>query len=220
MEWVEQCVIKGRTQEDISTFYLDEFTYDNKPEVNRAWAKRGGDQYLAHLGFTDKEKGRIVGAINVKTGEVEYMLDNKIGKKALKSFWQQIKENNPNKNTIYLIMDNWPVHFIDDVVRKAESLGIKFVRLPTYAPWTNPIEKLWLWLKNDILFLHRTANSWIHLKNRVRNFLNKFDGGSNELLRYVGLGDNKIPATNFLSSERSSVLPFGGEVKPIETLPT
>lgn len=201
MKRVQQCVRKGRSQETVSTFYLDEFTFYNKPNVNRAWATKGKDQFQAPLGFSEEKKCRVVGAINVNTGKVEFMMDDKIGKKALKKFWQQIKENSLGKDIIYLIMDNWPVHFVDDVVEKAENLGLKLIRLPTYAPWTNPIEKLWLWLKRDILFLHRNSSYWIGLKNRVKSFLNKFDRKSEKLLRYTGLGNNKIPATDFLSDE-------------------
>ncbi len=219
MKRVKQCVMKGRSQKKVSTFYLDEFTFYNKPKVNRAWAIKGKDQFQAPLGFSEEKKCRVVGAINVNTGEVEFMMNDKIGKKALKKFWQQINENSLGKDVIYLIMDNWPVHFVDDVVEKAENLGINLIRLPTYAPWTNPIEKLWLWLKRDILFLHRNSSYWVGLKNRVRSFLNKFDNKSEDLLRYTGLSDNNIPATDFLFDEDLPDKAAENKVKSTEKLP-
>lgn len=219
MKLVKQCVMKGRNHDNVATFYVDEFTFYSKPIVNKAWAIRGKDQYQACLGFAEEEKCRIGGAMNVKTGEVEFIMDNKVGKKALKKFWQQIKENNSHKEIIYLIMDNWPVHFLDDVVEKAEHFGIRLIRLPTYAPWTNPIEKLWLWLKRDILFLHRNSSYWRKLKNRVNLFLKQFENKSEDLLRYTGLGNNKIPATDFLSSDSISEQTVKNENKSLEKLP-
>ena len=52
---------------------------------------------------------------------------------------------------------------------------------------TNPIEKLWRWVRQSILHLHRLSDDWQLLKNRVMDFILSFKKGSNELLRYVGL---------------------------------
>ena len=64
------------------------------------------------------------------------------------------------------------------------------VWLPTYAPWLNPIEKLWRWLRQDVLHLHRLADDWKALRQRVRAFLDQFAQGSQRLLEYVGLLGN------------------------------
>ena len=61
------------------------------------------------------------------------------------------------------------------------------VWLPTYAPWLNPIEKLWRWLKETIIKMHRLASDWPALHQRVNDFLQQFVRGSRTLLRYVGL---------------------------------
>jgi transposase len=36
--------------------------------------------------------------------------------------------------------------------REATQIGL--LRLPTYVPWTNPIEKLWQRLKQEVLHQH------------------------------------------------------------------
>ena len=68
-----------------------------------------------------------------------------------------------------------------------EPLPIQIVQLPTYASWCNPIEKLWRWLKQDHIHLHRLAGDLDALRAEIRSFLARFDQGSTELLRYVGL---------------------------------
>lgn len=67
------------------------------------------------------------------------------------------------------------------------ELPIEIIQLPTYAPWTNPIEKLWRWVRQSILHLHRLTDEWEILQQRVIAFMEQFKGGSQELLRYVGL---------------------------------
>jgi hypothetical protein len=65
--------------------------------------------------------------------------------------------------------------------------------IPTYAPWLNPIEKLWRWLRQDVLRLHQWADDWPMLLSQVHAFLDQFAHGSRDLLRYVGLlGDGKL----------------------------
>ena len=71
---------------------------------------------------------------------------------------------------------------------------IEPVWLPTYAPWLNPIEKLWRWLKQAVLKLHRLAEDWQAARDRVRQFLDQFAHGSPRLLEYVGLLGNGLVA--------------------------
>lgn len=66
-------------------------------------------------------------------------------------------------------------------------LPVQIVQLPTYASWCNPIEKLWRWLKQDLIHLHRNADDLEELRLLIRSFLARFEHGSQSLLRYVGL---------------------------------
>ncbi len=93
-----------------------------------------------------------------------------------------------------MIRDNWSIHKhpgVREALRRWPQ--IRPVRLPTYAPWLNPIEKLWRWLRQDVLKLHRLAGDWPRLRGRVNQFLGQFAAGSQALLRYVGLlGKGKL----------------------------
>jgi len=75
-------------------------------------------------------------------------------------------------------------------IRAKESghlLPIQIVPLPTYAPWTNPTEKMWKKLRQDYLKMHQKADLWNELKQGVGNYLDQFKEASTELLRYIGL---------------------------------
>jgi hypothetical protein len=70
---------------------------------------------------------------------------------------------------------------------------IKPVWLPTYAPWLDPLDKLWCWICQDVLKMHRWVEDWPQVKHHVRDFLAQFAYGSQELLHYVGLlGEGKL----------------------------
>ena len=94
----------------------------------------------------------------------------------------------------YVIQDNWNIHTPPDVLTALTGYPrITPVWLPPYAPWLNPIEKLWRWLRQDVLKLHRWGEDWPQVKQRVHDFLDHFAQGSTALLRYVGLlGKGKL----------------------------
>ncbi len=97
-----------------------------------------------------------------------------------------------------MVQDNWSVHRHDDVLAAVAALPtIEPVWLPTYAPWLNPIEKLWRWLRQTVLRNHRLADDWDLLKQRVADaFARVASGGTpatTAVLRYVGLlGDGRL----------------------------
>jgi transposase len=85
---------------------------------------------------------------------------------------------------IYVVQDNWNIHTHPDVQTALRALPrIEQVWLPTYASWLNPIEKLWRWLRQDVLHHHRYAEDWNGLKQQVASWLDHFAHGSQDLLR-------------------------------------
>ncbi|MCA9968048.1 MAG: transposase, partial [Anaerolineales bacterium] len=89
---------------------------------------------------------------------------------------------------IYVVQDNCPsVHKHPTVLQTAKELGIVPLFLPTYASWLNPIEKLWRWLKADVLHNHPWAHDLGRLRQETATFLDQFHHPNEALLAYVGL---------------------------------
>ena len=93
----------------------------------------------------------------------------------------------PTAQRIYVIQDNWPVHFHPELRAALVQTPIRLVRLPTYAPWTNPVEKVWRKLYAAVLHLHRFADAWDELTQTVQAWLDQWAEPTSHLLRYVGL---------------------------------
>lgn len=192
--------------------YLDELTYYRQPTLAYGYEAVGHYQPLAQRSYHRNTHFRVLGALNALTGQLSYRQRSQTDTACLANFWYQVREDYPAAETIYMVVDNWPVHFHPDVLAplqaqnfpfplplpanwpaepsvkaKIDDLPIQLLCLPTYASWLNPIEKLWRWLKQDILHLHRLSDDWQALKLRVDRFLANFSHGSTELLRYVGL---------------------------------
>lgn len=195
--------------------YQDEVTYYRQPSVASGYAPAGSARPHAERSTTSDTTPRIAGALDARTGQVTSLQQTKIGVPALIRFYRQLVEAYPGRR-IYLVQDNWPVHFHPDVLAALEpqrspfpflrppswpsepspkakrlNLPIQLVPLPTYSPWLNPIEKLWRWLNQDVLHHHRLADALPVLRSLVLDFLARFAHDSPDLLRYVGL---KLPA--------------------------
>ena len=133
------------------------------------------------------------------TGKVVWVDDKVVGVRALCLLLERVRQAYGEEQTIFLVWDNWHVHYQKEVAAKAYELKIQLLWLPTYAPWTNPIEKMWRWLKQEHIHNHQLAAQFDILKERVRLFLNAFASGSTELLRYVGLLPPSDPTITILA---------------------
>ena len=181
----------ARHPDSVMAVFLDEFGYQRWPEVAPTW---GGEARVAQRAGNNQQ-WRTIGALNALTGQVDYLDGYIVGRQQVIQFYGLLDRAYPKKvELIYVIQDNWNIHTHPDVLTAVAAYPrLKPVWLPTSAPWLNPIEKLWRWLRQDILKMHRWVEDWPQVKQRVRDFLEQFAHASLTLLRYVGLkGKGKL----------------------------
>jgi len=197
--------------------FQDELTYYRQPSVAQGFAAAASAGPRAERSHRANTATRVVATLDFLTGQVSAQQASRIGVRQLLQFYEALVAQTPGVERIYLVQDNWPVHFHPDVLAALEpqtspfpwiyprswptepsararrlGLPIQLVPLPTYASWTNPIEKLWRWLKQDVLHHHPWADDLAELRRQVLAFFDGFARGSPALLRYVGLA--KIPS--------------------------
>ena len=217
LQRVEQVLAQARqTPETCVVVYQDEFSFYLQPTLAKDWAETGTKTPLGHQSYLSEETCYGIGALNPHTGDVVYQQVKNCTVVALHAFYTQLRHRYPNAERIYVIQDNRAIHFHPNLIAavlpqavdfdkptpptwtgkpstqigKLAKLPIEIVQLPTYAPWTNPIEKLWRWVRQAVIHLHRLSNDWQALQEKVLGFMEQFKGGSDALLRYVGLLPN------------------------------
>ncbi len=129
--------------EQVVFLSVDEHTANLRPCVGRDYCPRGGKGKKARQSAS--ELVRLAGALDVATGQVIVRRRGSFNVKEMYRFFYHIQEHYPDADVIYIALDNWPVHFHPYVMRNLQRIKskIRFLPLPTYAPWTNPIEKFW-----------------------------------------------------------------------------
>lgn len=193
--------------------FVDQLTYYNQPSVASDYAPKK-QQPKARQALDGVRTWRIIAGLNPFTGQVTALQRSKISASVLVDFFKALKQAYPQAQTIYVVLDNWPMHFYPDVLAALspqatpfelhipkswqqlqpkkkyvdmEKLPIQFLTLPTYSSWLNPIEKLWKWLKQKFIHNHLFASCFKELQQSLDNYLDTLTKGSKELLQYCGL---------------------------------
>ncbi len=167
--------------------YEDEFSYYRRATVAQGYARCGSDRPYAQQGLRSNIYRRIAGCLDAQTGRCFTWQRSHFDRLTLIRYYQALEQQYPAAERIYVVQDNWPVHFHPDVQAALATSRIVLVPLPTYAPWTNPIEKVWRKLNQEVLHLHEFADQWQALQAVVTAWLGGIEEPTKELLRYVGL---------------------------------
>jgi len=194
---LERCLRAAvRWPQEVVMLFVDEMGYYRWPAVAPDWqvVMPGATAGQVHKAGPTNRQQRLIGALNALSGQVDYLDNYLVGRQQVSAFYRHLEQVYPAARRIYLVQDNWSIHHHADVTATLRQLPrIEPVWLPTYAPWLNPIEKLWHWLRRDVLKAHRLADDWSQLRRQVNTFLDQFAHGSPALLRYVGLvGDGHL----------------------------
>ena len=197
--------------------YLDECNYYRQPLLAPCWTRSDQHQEKVKRSYRSDTRTRILGAIDVRNGRVFTYQAPKISVSDHASFYKRLHEAYPEATRLWIIQDHNPVHFHPNLLfalEKQESpfpmtlapnwpekpkawavkrfrnwnLPIQIVQTPTYAPWCNPIEKVWKYFRQDFLHTHRCCEDLEGLRAKAQQFFDGFAQGSAELLQYVGLG--------------------------------
>lgn len=214
---IAHCATRVRGTATEVLLYQDEFTYYRQPSLAAAYAAHGSEQAYAYRSYRSNTATRVVAVLNAHTGQVQFRQGARCGIPELVGFYQDVCAAYPAARRLWLAQDNWSIHFHPDVLVSLEPqafpwpryvppnwdpepspaaqrrwghlrLPIQLLPLPTYASWTNPIEKLWRWARQEVLHLHRWADDLTRLRAEFAAFLAQFASGSQALLQYTGLG--------------------------------
>lgn len=184
----EAARLADRYPDQIVLLYADEYSLYRQPTLAPILTRQGQEP-RARLSLRGNRYHRYSAALNRVSGQVTWLDAPRMNVANLVRFLIRLRAVYPIQ-ALYLVWDNWPVHRHARVLTALEQLHITVLWLPTYAPWTNPIEKLWRWVKQTLVHHHRLADTPQQLQHHLATFLNQFHHGSEHLLHYVGLLPN------------------------------
>ena len=182
--------------EEVVFLYEDEHSLNLRPTVGRSYSLQG--EPGARATATTSQLIRLAGVVDVASGQVLVRRRSKFTVQQMYRFFYHVEQHYPQARVIYIALDNWPVHFHPYVQERLTRLGskIRLLSLPTYSPWTNPIEKFWLKLTREFTDQHPFGYSLATFREELDLWLDKHREESAALLHELGLlptGDFVVP---------------------------
>ena len=155
--------------EDVVLLFTDEASFYRQPTQAWLWAPMGRAQPRLRYSHRSNSLMRVLAVLDAFSGRVQAWDFGRVTAERLGRCWRQAAAAYPQAHKIYLVMDNWPVHFHEKVKRElARDLRIEVLPLPTYSPWLNNIEKLWRWVKHWLSHGHSWCDDFPLFRDMVR----------------------------------------------------
>ncbi|MCA6939540.1 MULTISPECIES: IS630 family transposase [Pectobacterium] len=165
---IEQAVV--RKQPTHPVFYQDEVDIDLNPKIGADWMLKGQQKRITTPGHN--QKYYLAGALHSDTGRVHYVGGGKKCSDLFINLLETLRRTYRRAKTITLVVDNYIIHKSRKVERWLEkNTKFRLLFLPTYSPWLNPIELLWLSLHETITRNHQCRYMW-QLVEQVKLFMN------------------------------------------------
>jgi putative transposase len=155
-----QALLRRLPSSEIAVFQ-DEVDINTNPKVGSMWMLKGQQATVVTPGTNTKRY--LAGSLNVRTGELVLNEGDHRNADLFLSHLDELRSRYRRYRVIHVILDNAIFHRPDRCQKVAEYLKrwghrIQLHFLPTYAPETNPIERIWWHLHENITRNHRCSD--------------------------------------------------------------
>lgn len=114
------------------------------------WIKKGVRKELP--ANTGRSRLNLSGVIDVISHDILIQEDFTLDAASTIRFFQKIEKAYPSKQRIHVFCDNAPYYRNKAVKQYLEGSKIVLHFLPPYSPNLNPIERLWKWMKERVIY--------------------------------------------------------------------
>jgi transposase len=119
------------------------------PPLN-GWIKKGIRKEIS--ANTGRSRVNLSGSIDILTHTILVQEDQTLNAESTIRFFRKIEEAYPKKRKIHAFCDNAPYYRNKSVKDYLTKSKIRLHFLPPYSPNLNPIERLWKWMKERVLY--------------------------------------------------------------------
>jgi transposase len=161
--------LKSNLPADEVILHIDGVHPTHMAKTGKIWVKRGQKRHI--LGNTGRGRMNIHGALNLQTGQFNFMENTKIDAKSTIQLFDKLQNTYADMKKIHIYLDNAGYHYAKEVQEWLKTIGKRIVLhfLPPYCPHLNPIERLW-----HVLHNHVTRNRYYKTFNEFANSVTTF----------------------------------------------
>ncbi len=150
-EWLEGYEkLKKTLPADETICFMDGVHPTHNVQLAYGWIKKGVRKEIPSN--TARSRVNLSGMIDVLSYKLLVQEDKMLNAEATISFLQKMEAEYPEKTKIHLFCDNARYYRNKSVKIYLETSRIKMHFLPPYSPNLNPIERLWKWMKERVVY--------------------------------------------------------------------
>ena len=150
-QWIaEYEKLKAELSPDETICFMDGVHPTHNTQLAYGWIKRGFRKELC--ANSGRSRINLSGAVDLIGKKLHIQEDNTLNAESTLAFLKKIEAAYPTKNTVHLFCDNAKYYKNKVVMTYLEKSKIKLHFLPPYSPNLNPIERLWKWMKERVVY--------------------------------------------------------------------
>lgn len=150
-KWIEEYEKLRDTLPSSETIcFIDGVHPSHNVQSAYGWIKKGVRKEIP----TNSGRSRLnlTGALDIISHKIIIHSDKTLDANATINFFRKIKEAYPDKDKIHVFCDNAKYYKNQLVEEYLKTSKIKLHFLPPYSPNLNPIERLWKWMKERVIY--------------------------------------------------------------------
>lgn len=170
--------------EDEAIVFIDGVHPQHNTKSSKAWIQKGTEKYIPTN--TGRQRININGAYNPNNQDVIIREDPSINAQSTIKLFEKIQQKYAYKNAIYAIADNAKYYRSKLVKKFLENSKIKLIFLPSYSPNLNLIERLWKYLRKEVINTTYYPK-FEQFKIAIQEFFENIDSKKDELKQFIGI---------------------------------
>ncbi len=181
--WIKEYEeLKAKLQPDEAICFTDGVhpTHNTKPTYG--WIRKGVRKEIPTN--TGRQRINLSGAIDINSKKVLVREDITLNAASTIAFLKEVEAAYPYARSVHMFCDNAPYYRNKDVTAHIETSKIKMHFLPPYSPNLNPIERLWKFLNENVLY-NQYYEKFSEFKGAVFGFLQSLYEPSHEMKKLL-----------------------------------
>ena len=150
-EWIQEYQnLKQKLSANETICFMDGVHPTHNSQAHYGWIKRGQRKDLPTN--TGRRRLNISGAVDLIKNKFFYRKDLSLNAESTVVFLKQIESAYPTMEKVHVFCDNAGYYKGDVVKEYLKSSKIELHFLPPYSPNLNPIERVWKFLKDRVIY--------------------------------------------------------------------
>lgn len=150
-KWIKEYKkLRENLPADETICFIDSLHPTHNVQLSYGWIRKGTERVLPSN--TGRKRINITGALDITSYKVFYQEDVTVNAQSTLNFFEKLEGFYSQKKVIHLFCDNARYFRNKQVTEYLKNSRIKLHFLPPYSPNLNPIERLWKWMKESVIY--------------------------------------------------------------------